>query len=654
MLGECANVRMCKCANVQMVAFVRAVIKTLNHLYILTFLHSYICTFAHSHIHQAFAHSHICTFTKHLHISQAFAHSHICTFAHYYDPMNKTNNNNITGAEILMRALIDEGVKTLFGYPGGAIMPVYDALYDYRDQLNHILVRHEQAATHAAEGFARVSGQTGVCLVTSGPGATNTITGIADAMMDSTPMVVITGQVGTQMLGTDAFQECDVVDITQPISKWSYQIRSAKDVAWAVHRAFYIAGSGRPGPVVLDFAKNAQVEKADYVPGTIDFIRSYVPVPPTDRQSVAEAAALINEAKRPLVLVGQGVELGNASEELRAFIEKADLPTGCTLLGLSVLPSSHPLNVGMLGMHGSLGANKKTQECDLLIAVGMRFDDRITGKLSTYATQAKKIHFDIDPSEINKNVNVDVAVLGDCKETLAAVTALLEKKEHTEWRESFRQYDEQESRIVIEPQIHPTSGPLRMGEVVRRVTELTADKAVLVTDVGQNQMMAARYFRFSQKRSIITSGGMGTMGFGLPAAIGATFGAPDRTVCLFLGDGGLQMTIEELGTIMEQHAPVKIILLNNNYLGNVRQWQQLFFRHRYSFTPMMNPDYEKIAEAYDIPALTVTERDKLDEAITTMINTPGPFLLQAAVLEEDNVLPMCCPGHDVDDMMLEV
>ena len=629
---------MCKCENVQIVTFVRAVIKTLNHLYSLTFTkHSHICTFAHSHI---------CTFTKHLHIHQAFAH--------YYNPMNNTNNNNITGAEILMRALIDEGVKTLFGYPGGAIMPVYDALYDYRDQLNHILVRHEQAATHAAEGFARVSGQTGVCLVTSGPGATNTITGIADAMMDSTPMVVITGQVGTQMLGTDAFQECDVVDITQPISKWSYQIRSAKDVAWAVHRAFYIAGSGRPGPVVLDFAKNAQVEKADYVPGTIDFIRSYVPVPPTDRQSVAEAAALINEAKRPLVLVGQGVELGNASEELRAFIEKADLPTGCTLLGLSVLPSSHPLNVGMLGMHGSLGANKKTQECDLLIAVGMRFDDRITGKLSTYATQAKKIHFDIDPSEINKNVNVDVAVLGDCKETLAAVTALLEKKEHTEWRESFRQYDEQESRIVIEPQIHPTSGPLRMGEVVRRVTELTADKAVLVTDVGQNQMMAARYFRFSQKRSIITSGGMGTMGFGLPAAIGATFGAPDRTVCLFLGDGGLQMTIEELGTIMEQHAPVKIILLNNNYLGNVRQWQQLFFRHRYSFTPMMNPDYEKIAEAYDIPALTVTERDKLDEAITTMINTPGPFLLQAAVLEEDNVLPMCCPGHDVDDMMLEV
>ena len=567
--------------------------------------------------------------------------------------MNDTNNNIISGAEILMRALVDEGVTTLFGYPGGAIMPVYDALYDYRKQLNHILVRHEQAATHAAEGYARVSGKTGVCLVTSGPGATNTITGIADAMMDSTPMVVITGQVGAQMLGTDAFQECDVVDITQPISKWAYQIRSAKDVAWAVQRAFYIASSGRPGPVVLDFTKNAQIEKAEYVPGSIDFIRSYVPIPPTDKQSIVEAAALINEAKRPLVLVGQGVELGNASDELKAFIEKAGLPAGCTLLGLSALPSAHPLNVGMLGMHGSLGANKKTQECDLLIAVGMRFDDRITGKLSTYAKQARKIHFDIDPSEINKNVSVDVAVLGDCKETLPAVTALLHDNAHDAWRESFCEWDKKETEVVIEPQIHPTEGPLRMGEVVRRVTELTEDKAILVTDVGQNQMMAARYFRFSEKRSMVTSGGMGTMGYGLPAAIGATFGAPQRTVCLFLGDGGLQMTIEELGTIMEQRSPVKIILLNNNYLGNVRQWQHLFFHNRYSFTPMMNPDYEKIAEAYNIPALTVTRRADLDNAIQQMLHTDGPFLLQAAVLEEDNVLPMCCPGHDVDDMMLE-
>lgn len=558
----------------------------------------------------------------------------------------------ITGAEILMRALLDEGVETLFGYPGGAIMPVYDALYDYRDRLNHILVRHEQAAAHAAEGYARVSGRTGVCLVTSGPGATNTITGIADAMMDSTPMVVITGQVGAQMLGTDAFQECDVVDIAQPISKWAYQIRSAKDVAWAVHRAFYIAGSGRPGPVVLDFAKNAQLEKAEYVPGSIDFIRSYVPVPNTSKQSVVEAAVLINAAQRPLVLVGQGVELGHAQEELKRFVEKAGLPAGCTLLGLSALPSDHPLNVGMLGMHGSLGSNKKTQECDLLIAVGMRFDDRITGKLDSYARQAKKIHFDIDPAEIDKNVAVDVAVLGDCKETLPAVMALLEDKEHNEWRESFREWDALENEKVIEPQIHPSEGPLHMGEVIRRVSELTHHKAVMVTDVGQNQMMAARYFRFSEKRSVVTSGGMGTMGYGLPAAIGATFGAPERTVCLFLGDGGLQMTIEELGTIMEQQAPVKIILLNNNYLGNVRQWQQLFFRHRYSFTPMMNPDYEKIAEAYRIPALTVTDRNKLTEAIELMLSTPGPFLLQAAVMEEDNVMPMCCPGHDVDDMIL--
>ena len=551
-----------------------------------------------------------------------------------------------------MRALLDEGVDTIFGYPGGAIMPVYDALYDYRDRLNHILVRHEQAAAHAAEGYARVSGRTGACIVTSGPGATNTITGIADAMMDSTPIVVICGQVGAQMLGSDAFQECDVVDITQPISKWSYQIRSAKDVAWAVHRAFYIAGSGRPGPVVLDFTKNAQLEMAEYVPGTIDFIRSYVPVPATPKGAVEKAAALINKAKRPLVLVGQGVELGHAQQELQAFVEKAGLPAGRTLLGLSALPSDHPLNVGMLGMHGALGANKKTQECDLLIAVGMRFDDRITGKLDPYARQAVKIHFEIDPAEIDKNVHVDLAVLGDCKQTLPAVTALLEERDHSEWRESFRTWDEQERDLVIEPQIHPASGPLRMGEVVRCVSEHSGHKAILVTDVGQNQMMAARYFKFTEPRSVVTSGGMGTMGYGLPAAIGATFGAPERTVCLFLGDGGLQMTIEELGTIMEQQSPVKIILLNNNYLGNVRQWQELFFRKRYSFTPMLNPDYELIAKAYRIPVRTVTEHADLPAAVAEMLATPGPYLLQAAVMEEDNVLPMCCPGHDVDDMML--
>ncbi len=560
----------------------------------------------------------------------------------------------ITGAEALMRSLINEGVTTLFGYPGGAIMPVFDALYDHPTELNHILVRHEQAAAHAAQGYARVSGRVGVTLVTSGPGATNTITGIADAMMDSTPIVVICGQVGATMLGTDAFQECDLVGVTQPISKWAYQIRRAEDVAWAVSRAFYIARSGRPGPVVLDFTKNAQTSYVDYMPQKIEFIRSYVPVPATEEASVRQAAELINTSRRPLVLVGQGVELGNAQAELRAFIEKADMPAGCTLLGLSAISSDHPLNMGMLGMHGSLATNVKTQQCDVLIAVGMRFDDRITGRLETYARQAKIIHFDIDPSEINKNVRVDVAVTGDCKETLAAVTALLDGNEHTEWKESFREHAEKEDRIVIQPEIHPSEGPVKMGEAVRKVTELTDNKAVLVTDVGQNQMMAARYFKFTEKRSIVTSGGMGTMGFGLPAAIGATFGAPERTVCLFLGDGGLQMCIQELGTIMEQRCPVKIILLNNNYLGNVRQWQAMFFNHRYSFTPMMNPDYNMIASAYAIPNETVTEREQLEDAIRRMITTEGPYLLQIAVIEEGEVLPMCCPGNDVDDMLLKI
>ena len=560
----------------------------------------------------------------------------------------------LTVGEILMRSLVAHGVTTLFGYPGGAIMPVFDALYDYRDQLNHILVRHEQGAVHAAEGYARVSRKVGVCLVTSGPGATNTVTGIADAMLDSTPLVVITGQVGASLLGTDAFQECDVVNMTQPISKWSYQIRSARDVAWAVSRAFYIASSGRPGPVVLDFAKNAQTETVEYEPIRVNFIRSYVPVPPTSKNSLEEAAALINASERPLVLIGQGVELGGAQQEVRAFIEKIGAPAGCTLLGLSALPSDHPLNVGMLGMHGSLGANTMTQRCDLLIAIGMRFDDRVTGNLATYARQARKIHFDIDPAEVNKNVAVDVAVLGNCKETVAAVTEMLDPAERPAWREAFRPYDEREDALVIQPEIHPASGPIRMGEVARKVSEHTNHEAILVTDVGQNQMLSARYFKFSRPLSIVTSGGMGTMGFGLPAAIGATFGAPDRTVCLILGDGGFQMTIEELGTIMEQGSPVKIILLNNNYLGNVRQWQELFFNRRYSFTPMMNPDYEKIADAYGIPSATVTEREQLDEAIDTMLATPGAYLLQVAVISEGEVLPMCCPGCDVDDMLLEI
>lgn len=563
------------------------------------------------------------------------------------------SKEKISGSEALMRSLEHEGVKTLFGYPGGAIMPVFDALYDHRDKLNHILVRHEQGAAHAAQGFARVSGEVGVCLVTSGPGATNTITGIADAMIDSTPIVVIAGQVGASLLGTDAFQEVDLVGITQPISKWSYQIRRAEDVAWAVARAFYIARSGRPGPVVLDFAKNAQIELTDYEPVDLDFIRSYDPDPETDSKAVGEAVALINGAKRPLVLVGQGVELGNAQQELKEFVEKADIPCGCTLLGLSALPSNHRLNKGMLGMHGNLGPNVKTNECDVLIAVGMRFDDRVTGKLETYAKQAKVIHLDVDPSEIGKNVPVDVPILGNCKRTLALLTELIQPHKHEEWIASFKPYEEKEYTQVIEKEVFPKEGPINMGEVVNAVSEATHNEAILVTDVGQNQMMACRYFKFTKPRSIVTSGGMGTMGFCLPAAIGATFGRPDRTVCAFMGDGGLQMTIEELGTIMEQGSPVKIILLNNNYLGNVRQWQAMFFNRRYSFTPMMNPDYMKIAEAYGIAARRVMGREELNDGIQEMLSTDGPFLLEVCVVEEGNVLPMTPPGCSVNYMLME-
>ena len=560
----------------------------------------------------------------------------------------------ITGAEALMKSLLNEGVDILFGYPGGAIMPVYDSLYDYKEDLHHVLVRHEQGAVHAAQGYARVSGKVGCAIVTSGPGATNTITGIADAMIDSTPIVVICGQVGAAMLGTDAFQEVDVVGVTQPISKWSYQIRRAEDIAWAVSRAFYIARSGRPGPVVLDFAKNAQTSEVDYEPAKVDFIRSYVADPEIDIQSVEKAAKMINDSVKPFMLVGQGVELGCAREELLSLIEKAQIPVGCTMLGLSALPSDHPLNMGMLGMHGNLGPNVMTNECDLLIAVGMRFDDRVTGNLKTYAKQAKVIHLDIDPSEIDKNVKVDVAVLGNCKKTLSAIAERVDATTHQHWVDSFKPYEEKEYNKVVNKALNPVDGPLLMGEVVRKVSEKSNHEAVLVTDVGQNQLFACRYFKFKNSRSIVTSGGCGTMGFGLPAAIGATFGAPERTVCMFCGDGGLQMTIQELGTIMEQQAPVKIILLNNNYLGNVRQWQAMFFNHRYSYTPMVNPDYEMIARAYGIPSATVVERKDLDGAIEKMLNTSGPYLLQFAVKEEDDVLPMTPPGANVNEMLLEV
>ena len=563
-------------------------------------------------------------------------------------------NQEFSGAEILLKSLLNEGVDVLFGYPGGAIINVYDKLYDYRNKLNHILVRHEQGAIHAAEGYARVSGKVGVCIVTSGPGATNTVTGIADAMLDSTPVVVIAGQVGTKMLGSDAFQECDLVNVMRPISKWSYQIRSAKEVAQAVAEAFHIARSGRPGPVVLDFTKNAQQELTEYVQGKIGYMRGYDPVPPLSKDSIKAAAELINKAKKPLVLIGQGVELGNAQKEVKKLIEKADMPAGCTLLGLSALSSDHPLNMGMLGMHGSLATNVKTQECDLLVAIGMRFDDRITGKLSTYAKQAKKIHFDIDPSEINKNIPVDIAVTGDCKETIPAVLKLVKTAQHKNWVKSFEKYKAKETKAVINPVTHPKTGPVRMAEVIDQIAQQTKGNAICVTDVGQNQLFGARYSKFQKNRSIVTSGGMGTMGFGLPAAIGATFGEPKRTVCLFVGDGGLQMTIEELGTIMEQKAPVKIVLLDNNFLGNVRQWQALFFNKRYSFTPMANPDFSLIAKAYKIPYQLVTKRSQLKDAVAKMLKAEGPFFLHAAVLEEDNVLPMCPPGHDVDDMLLEL
>ncbi|MCH5308561.1 MAG: biosynthetic-type acetolactate synthase large subunit [Prevotella sp.] len=568
------------------------------------------------------------------------------------------SKEKITGSEALMRALQAEGVKTIFGYPGGSIMPVYDALYDYtrgeKKAFDHILVRHEQAATHAAEGYARVSGEVGVCIVTSGPGATNTLTGIADAMLDSTPIVVIAGQVPIGALGTDAFQEVDLVGLAQPISKWSYQIRRAEDIAWAVSRAFYIARSGRPGPVVLDFPKNAQVEQVEFALKKVDFVRSYVAYPPLDETAVREAAELINNAKKPLALVGQGVELGNAQDELVAFLEKADIPAGRTMLGLSALPSTHPLNVGMLGMHGNYAPNLKEQECDVLIAIGMRFSDRVIGNANTYAKQAKVIHLDIDKSEIDKNVKTDVAVVADCKESLPAITALLREAKHTEWRDSFIPLAAKERERVIEPAIHPTAGPLLMGEVVNAVAEATKGDAVLVTDVGQNQLFATRYFQYPKKRSICTSGGLGTMGYGMPAAIGATFGAPDRTVVCFMGDGGFQMCIEELGTIMEQQAPVKMILLNNNYLGNVRQWQDMFWQRRQSFTKMMNPCYELIAQGYNIPYEAVTDRSNLASAIDRMLTTKGPYILECAIREDDNVLPMTPPGMSVDDMLLDV
>ena len=562
------------------------------------------------------------------------------------------SENYITGSGALMRSLINEGVDTIFGYPGGQIMPVFDALYDYKENLRHVLVRHEQGATHAAQGYARVSGRTGVVLITSGPGATNTITGIADAMIDSTPIVVIAGQVSSSLLGTDAFQETDVVGITQPITKWAYQIRSAEDIAWAVAQAFHIASTGRPGPVVLDFTRDAQISKVDFKPQKVTHIRSYIPVPEPEPDAIAETARIINEAKKPLALVGQGVIIGNAERELLAFLHKADIPAGSTILGLSALPSDEPLNVGMLGMHGNIAPNLKTNECDVLISIGMRFDDRVTGDLKTYARQAKIIHFDIDPAEIDKNVKTTVAVIGDVKETLPAVTRLLKENRHAEWRDSFKPLFEKEMDKVIQAELYPDKGPIKMGEVVNKVTEATGNDAIMVTDVGQNQMMGVRYFKYNHTRSVVTSGGLGTMGFGLPAAIGAKFGAPDRTVCLFVGDGGLQMTIQELGTIMQSGVEVKIILMNNSFLGMVRQWQELFYQERYSETPMTNPDFVKIAEAYHIPGRKVTDRKELDGAIEDMLKTKSAYLLEVVVEQKGMVYPMIPAGTCVTNIIL--
>ena len=561
-------------------------------------------------------------------------------------------SEKITGAEALIKSLIAEGVDRVFGYPGGAIIPVYDKLYDYTNELKHILVRHEQGATHAAQGYARVSGRTGVVIVTSGPAATNVITGLSDALMDSTPMVVITGQVASSFLGSDAFQETDVVGITQPITKWAYQIRRSEDIPWAVARAFYIANSGRPGPVVLDLAKDAQVGMLEWSHKKCDFIRSYIPYPEIDQDDVQIVADLINAAERPMILSGHGVMISEAEKELAALAEKADIPVAATLLGLSTMPSDHPLYKGMLGMHGNIGPNVNTNRCDLLVAIGMRFDDRVTGDTSKYARQAKIVHIDIDSSEFDKNIKTTATIHGDAKEVLAKLLPLVKEAKHTEWLRTFDECDAVEMEKVIKREVFPTSGPMYMGEVAHKVSKATGDKAVLITDVGQNQMFSSRYFRYTLPKSVITSGGLGTMGFGLPAAIGAKMGAPERTVCFFTGDGGLQMTIQELGTILEYGVAVKIILLNNNFLGNVRQWQELFFRSRFSQTPMVNPDFVQIAQAYGIASENVETREQLDGAIERMLAHDGAYLLNVNIDPTDMIFPMTPAGAAVDDIML--
>lgn len=551
-----------------------------------------------------------------------------------------------------MKCLVDEGADTIFGYPGGQIMPVYDKLVDYSDKLRHILVRHEQGAIHAAQGYARATGKTGVVLVTSGPGATNVITGIMDAKVDSTPIVVIAGQVSNSALGTDAFQEADLIGMTGTITKWNYQVRDAKDMAWAVSRAFYIARNGRPGPVVLDVTKDAQLGMVDFEFKKCGFIRSYNPYPKPSEEAIAKAAMLLNEAERPFVVFGQGITLSGAEKELKEFLHKGDIPAGSTLLGLSALPTDDPLFAGMIGMHGYIAPNIKTSECDVLVAVGMRFDDRVTGTVQSYARQAKIIHIDIDPCEVGKIIPVDVSIIGDAKAVLRELTAKIARHDHKEWIASFENCLEVEKEKVIYPEVHPKEGWIKMGEVVDAVAEATKGNAVVVTDVGQNQMVAARYSKFTGGRSFISSGGLGTMGFGLPAAIGAKIGAAEKTVCLFVGDGGIQMTIEELGTIMQEKTGVKIFILNNNWLGNVRQWQELFFNKRYSQTRMQNPDYGAIASAYGIRCAIVEKREDLAGAVEEMLSDDAPAILDIHVEEEDNVMPMVAPGKPITNIML--
>jgi acetolactate synthase I/II/III large subunit len=557
------------------------------------------------------------------------------------------------GSGALMECLIKENVDLVYGYPGGAIMPVYDALYSYSEKIRHVLVRHEQGAVHAAQGYARVSGKTGVVFVTSGPGATNAVTGIADAMTDSTPLVVISGQVGSNLLGTNAFQETDVMGITRPITKWNYQVTRAEQIPEAIAKAFYIAGSGRPGPVLVDITKDAQFGLLDFSYRRIARIKGYSPVPKPDPEKLDEAARLINLARKPLALVGQGVVLAGAEQELAAFLEKSGIPAAWTILGLSALPSDYPLNVGMLGMHGNYGPNVKTNEADLIIAIGMRFDDRVTADTTRYATNARIIHMEIDPAEINKVVHADVPVLGNVKITLPLLTRLTSRNEHTEWLQEFRACDRIENDRLISRELDPGNPPLSMGEVINRISAAFSDNAIMVTDVGQHQMMAVRYFRFRQTRSVVTSGGLGTMGFGLPAAIGAQMGSPERPVCLFVGDGGFQMTIQELATLYQEKVPVKIVLLNNNFLGMVRQWQELFFDYRYASTEILNPDFQTIAMGYHIPSVKVSRREDLDAAIAEMVSSGGPFLLEAVVEREGNVFPMVPAGASVSEIRLE-